>query len=274
VVGGREDFHARTVTLLRSLGRFLTRPQDQLDLGLDGAPRNATELLSRLRALGLTGIDRCRLTRNRAVMVSYRGRELRVHEGYLAAPSEVFAAIVTFVSGKTAASRRLARRRILSYQVARTPRVRRPDAPHPDDAPLMKRLTEWHRRYNDRHFGGELRPIQVRVSRRMRARLGHYMSASPSGEPSEIVVSRRHVRRHGWEEALHTLLHEMVHQWQDETGHPIDHGRLFRTKAREVGVVPSARRTVTPLRSRRDAPAHKNAPAAAQHLSLKAARGD
>ena len=136
----------------------------------------------------------------------------------------------------------------------------------------MKRLTEWHRRFNDRHFDGALKPISVRVSRRMRARLGHYMSASPNGEPSEIVVSRRHIRRHGWDEALHTLLHEMVHQWQDETGHPIDHGRLFRTKARDVGVAPSARRTVTPLRSRKDLPGQKNAPAAAQHLSLKAAR--
>jgi len=234
--------------------------------------RTAVELLARLKGLGLTDIDRCRLTRNRAVMVSYRGRELRVHEGYLGAPPEVMAAIVAFVSGRTAGARRVARRRILAYPVARAPRARRPDAPHPDDAPLAKRLTDWHRRYNDRHFGGDLKTIPVRVSRRMRARLGHYMSAAPSGEPAEIVVSRRHIRRHGWEEALHTLLHEMVHQWQDETGHPIDHGRVFRTKAREVGVVPSARRTVTPLRSRRDAPAEKNAPAAAQHLSLKAAR--
>ena len=258
--------------MLRSLGRLFTRSHDQLDLGLDAPPRTATELLARLRAMGLTGIDRCRLTRNRAVMVSYRGRELRVHEGFLSAPPEVLTAIVTFVSGRTPASRRLARRRILAYPIARVPRVRRPDAPHPDDAPLAKRLTDWHRRLNDRHFDGALKQIVVRVSRRMRARLGHYMSAAPSGEPAEIVVSRRHIRRHGWEEALHTLLHEMVHQWQDETGHPIDHGRLFRAKAGEVGVVPSARRTVTPIRSRRDLPSQKNQPAAAQHLSIKAAR--
>jgi hypothetical protein len=171
--------------VLRSLGRLLTRSQDQLDLRLDGAPRNATELLSRLRALGLTGIDRCRLTRNRAVMVSYRGRELRVHEGYLAAPTEVLAAIVTFVSGRTPASRRLARRRILSYQVARTPRVRRPDAPHPDDAPLMKRLCEWHRRYNDRHFGGALKSIPVRVSRRMETPTCSDRDAPASGAKRE-----------------------------------------------------------------------------------------
>ena len=40
----------------------------------------------------------------------------------------------------------------------------------------------------------------------------------PYGEPAEIAISRTHIRRHGWDEALHTLLHEMVHQWQAETG--------------------------------------------------------
>ena len=62
------------------------------------------------------------------------------------------------------------------------------------------------------------------------------------GEPAEIAISRRHLRRHGWAEALETLLHEMVHQWQDENGHPVDHGTLFRAKAREVGIAASARR--------------------------------
>ncbi len=33
------------------------------------------------------------------------------------------------------------------------------------------------------------------------------------------------------------MLHEMVHQWQAETGLRIDHGRTFRQKAREVGVI-------------------------------------
>jgi hypothetical protein len=38
------------------------------------------------------------------------------------------------------------------------------------------------------------------------------------------------------------MLHEMVHQWQAETGLPVDHGPGFRRKAREVGVLPTARR--------------------------------
>jgi hypothetical protein len=40
------------------------------------------------------------------------------------------------------------------------------------------------------------------------------------------------------------MLHEMVHQWQAESGLRIDHGRTFRRKAREVGVIPAAKRTV------------------------------
>jgi hypothetical protein len=34
----------------------------------------------------------------------------------------------------------------------------------------------------------------------------------------------------------------MVHQWQAETGRSVDHGPCFRAKAREVGVLPAARR--------------------------------
>jgi hypothetical protein len=52
------------------------------------------------------------------------------------------------------------------------------------------------------------------------------------------------VRRHRWEEVVHTLVHEMVHQWQDETGLPIDHGPRFRAKARDVGIDAAAKRAV------------------------------
>ena len=153
----------------------------QLTLVLSASLRSADDLLARLRALGLRRIARCRLTRNRNVMVSFGGDELR---GLLSP---------------------------------------------------------------EHFFGGSLRSLEVRVSRRMRARLGHYIAATAAtaaAEPAEIAISRRHLRRHGWDEALHTLLHEMVHQWQDEHGLPIDHGATFRRKAREVGIAPCARRTV------------------------------
>ena len=74
----------------------------------------------------------------------------------------------------------------------------------------------------------------------MRTRLGELTVERASGKPTEIALSRRHLRAHGWTEVEHTVLHEMVHQWQAETGQAVDHGPGFRRKARAVGIVPSA----------------------------------
>ncbi|HET9452743.1 MAG TPA: SprT-like domain-containing protein [Gemmatimonadaceae bacterium] len=229
--------------MFQSLRRRLRGAPAQLTLEL-ARPRTGDELLARLRALGLKRIESCRLTRNRNVMVSFCGPELRVHEGYLAAPDDVLVAIVRFVEGPTRLERARARRHLLGYPVEVRAPVRRRETTHPDDREDARLLTEWHARLNRDHFGGALRPLAVRVSRRMRARLGHYATANGAGEPAEIAISRRHLRRHGWDEALQTLLHEMVHQWQDEERMPIDHGAAFRRKAREVGISPRARRTV------------------------------
>jgi hypothetical protein len=177
-------------------------------------------------------------------MVSFGDGELRVHEGYLDAPDDVIAAIARFVEARTRVERARARRVLLGFPIATHAGPRRRERMHPDDAPIAERLTQCHREYNAAHFGRELKDIRVRVSRRMKMRLGHYSAASKAGDPPEIAISRRHLRRHGWEEALETLLHEMVHQWQDERGLAIDHGATFRAKARAVGIPPFARRLV------------------------------
>jgi hypothetical protein len=217
----------------------------QLELGFAAAaPRDGDELLARLRQLGLSRIKRCRLTRNRNVMVSFGAGDLRVHEGYLNAPDAVLRAIVTFVEGRTRAERRAAQRVIVSHPI-RSPRPpARRDRTHEEDLEIAAKLEAWHARYNSRYFHGRLKQIQVRVSRRMKSRLGHYTASTAGSEPAEIALSRAHLRKHGWEETLHTLLHEMVHQWQDETGHTIDHGATFRAKARELGIAPYARRVL------------------------------
>jgi hypothetical protein len=187
------------------------------------------------------------LTRNRAVMVSYRGGALRVHRAFLDAPSDVLRAVATFVCGRTRAERAAARRIVLAYPVPREEqraRRRRREPRHPSDGAADERLVSAHRALNAERFDGMLHPISIRVSRRLKSRLGYYRVATHE-EPAEIVISRRHLRRHGWAEAIATLVHEMVHQWQDESGGPVDHGRAFRLKAREVGVLPAARRPVT-----------------------------
>jgi len=221
--------------------------RDQLLLELDEAPpTNADELRARLQRLGLGSQYRVRLTSNRTVVVSYSGGELRIHNSFLQADEEVWKAIITFVHGRTRVARNAARRAILEFPVAKPEGPRRKRAPektHPADLPLIRELTRWHHAYNDERFAGQLREIPIRISRRMRSRLGHYSPAADGCEP-EIVMSRRHIRRDGWDEALHTLLHEMVHQWQDEQGLVVDHGASFRAKARAVGITPLACRAV------------------------------
>jgi hypothetical protein len=236
----------------RRAGRVRLDDPLQLALDFDGAPRDADELLVRLRALGLRGINRLRLTQNRAVMVSFGRGLLRVHRGYLGAPVEVQRAIVRFVCGRTRGERREAQRAILGFPVhtRSRPPIRRQERPRPGDEAILRELRTAHRDYNRRLFRGALEEIPIRVSSRMRSRLGQYTAASPYGEPPEIAIGRRHLEVHGWEEVLHTLLHEMVHQWQAEHGHPIDHGRVFRQKAREVGIAPTARREIVPCRRR------------------------
>jgi hypothetical protein len=238
--------------MLRALKRlFRIRPDAaQLELGFqDSAPRNADELLARLQRLGLKRVSRARLTRNRNVMVSFGNGELRAHEGYLAAPEPVLRAIVQFVEGRTRAERRAAQRMIVDFPIVAERRPARRERMHEDDEPLAAQLRGWHAQYNQRHFQSALTPIGIRVSRRMKSRLGHYTPAVDGGEPAEIAISRAHLRKHGWEETLHTLLHEMVHQWQDETGRTIDHGATFRAKARAVGIEPLARRALTGRRT-------------------------
>ena len=247
--------------------RRAVRETLQTELALEEPPRTADDLLERLRRLGLRGILRCRLTRNRAVMVSFSGSELRVHHAYLSAPSEVLRAIVLFVCGRTRGERHAAQSMILAFPVRESMRgpARRRERLHPEDAALVRELTAWHRAYNWRFFHGRLRPIAIRVSGRMRSRLGQYSAPSASGEPAEIAISRAHIRRHGPAEALHTLLHEMVHQWQAERGQEIDHGRMFRAKACEIGIAPRARRELRPAaRAGRVVTAHA--------LSTRAAR--
>jgi hypothetical protein len=216
-----------------------------VQLALDLAPRAAApDLVVRLRALGLPPRLAVALHRNTRVMVTLDPRRgLRVHHGYAAAPDEVLRAIVRWARpGLSRAARRAAARELLAFRVpqdatACRPR-RRAEAAEPGDDARLARLQLAHLELNDRWFGGGLRPVTIRLSGRMRRKLGHYEPGS-AGAPA-IVLSRRHLRRDGWTAAIRTLLHEMVHQWQDENGLPLDHGAGFRRKAREVGIEPRA----------------------------------
>lgn len=201
-------------------------------------------LLELLRSRGLRGVDQLLFTRNRRTMVSLARGVMRVHEGFATAPLPVLDAIAIFATTRNRARRNAARDVIVAYPVPIRPLTRRPAVAHLADAPLAARLTYLHQQLNRRHFGDALAPLEIQVSRRLARRLGHYTPRSQTGGAGEIVISQRHIKRDGWAEAEHTLLHEMVHQWQDETGRSVDHGPGFRAKCREVGIAPAATRLI------------------------------
>ena len=205
-------------------------------------------LRARFESLGVRPIERLQLTDNHTVMVSFnRRRELRVHRGYADAPDDVLRAIVRFVApGTPQEQRRAARREIIAYHgvVDRPgPPPRRRERARPADAPLVSRLESEFAELNARHFDAGLPAIPIRLSARMRTRLGH-LTLDRDGRPTEITISRQHLARHEWAEVTGTLLHEMVHLWQCANGHAVDHGTTFRRKAREVGAYAAARRWV------------------------------
>ena len=204
----------------------------------------------RLQELGLRDVDRVVTHANRTVMLSLSRRILRIHRGYAHAPDQVLKAIVRFFNPRVPrVLRRAAEREFLAFpvedHVPPRPRPCSREQARPGDLVLLHRLVTLHQDLNTRYFGGALGEIPIRLSGRMRTRLGELSVNIRSGQPLEITISRRHLTRHPWSEIVHTMLHEMVHQWQAETGLRIDHGRTFREKAREVGVLPAARRAIS-----------------------------
>ncbi len=191
------------------------------------------------------------------MLVTVRRGVLRIQRGFAYAPDRVLRAVATFVRGRRRSRREVARE-LLAFPVheyvAARPARRRRTRPRPGDGRIVAALLALHRELNRRHFDGRLASPRFRLSDRMRVRLADVTLRESRGGPVEIGFSRRHLRRDGWDEIGKTLLHEMVHQWQVESGLPLNHGAEFRRKAREVGVEPSARRRVAWAAARRAAP--------------------
>jgi hypothetical protein len=204
-------------------------------------------LPERLMALGLRDVERVVTHTNHTVMLSLSRRVLRIHRGYAFAPDEVLKAVIRFLNPRVPRPlRRSAEREFLEFPVhlyaPSAPNSRRPERPRPGDLRLLYRLEALHRELNERHFDGWLPEIPIRLSSRMKRRLGELAIDRRTGKAAEIALSRRHIARHPWAEVEHTMLHEMVHQWQAENGFPVDHRARFRRKALEVGVLPQAKR--------------------------------
>lgn len=87
---------------------------------------------------------------------------------------------------------------------------------------LDELLHAWHG-FNKRHLGGVLRPPVLHIDRAA-TRLGHWQR-----ETRILSLSHEHLLRHGWDDVLDTLKHEMAHQYVDEVlgGDERPHGPRF-----------------------------------------------
>ena len=153
--------------------------------------------------------------------------------------------MVAFVNGGGRVRR--AERTVLEFPVDQFVPPPNGAEPRPAEADrsIVGELDRRHGLLNQAHFGGRLSPIRFNVSPRMRTRLGDLTLDSRTGQPTRITVSRRHVFRDGWDEVEHTLLHEMVHQWQAERDSRSIMDRRFAPRP-EVGIIPHACREVRP----------------------------
>ena len=81
----------------------------------------------------------------------------------------------------------------------------------------VRKLQYWWRGFNDAVFGGELRPIKIVHGWTGRGVWGWCTS------DREIIISDKLDE----DQAMSTLLHEMIHQWQLEHGLEMSHGASF-----------------------------------------------
>ena len=218
-----------------------SRPPDFPTSRLPDLP--TSRLPARLHALGLPPALRVETHANRRVLISLTARgALRVHAGYAMAPDEVLLAIACWARPRTRrAERRAAQRILTAFPVhqhvppARGPR-RVIERVRPGDDRMLGRLRELHQELNTGFFAATLGAIALRLSSRMRRRLGEFRPAEGSHALPEICISRRHLRRDGWQAVRDTLAHEMVHQWQAETGQRLGHDAVFRKRCRAIGI--------------------------------------
>ncbi len=81
-----------------------------------------------------------------------------------------------------------------------------------------RKLQYWWRGFNDAMFNGELRPLKIKLEMPSEPNwIGEYNTGR------EIIISPHQSE----DDAMATLLHEMIHQWQDENNLNLGHGNTF-----------------------------------------------
>lgn len=232
-------------------------------------PASAPELLHGLRARGATRLQRVRLRSNRTVLWSLTdgGRTLNLHRAYAAAPPAVLDAFALLAGGGRRGSPEVRRaalrvrnwppaleaiRDLRGEEVSAALAVAQGEAPGPSVAGSgcvarpgeRDRIVDLYRRLNHERFEGCLPPeVPLRLSGRMRRRLGHMRPGTGEGEIRVVVeIALNHDLLAPGNELLlvDTLLHEMAHAADWLLNGRAGHGRSWKLWALRVGCHPTA----------------------------------
>lgn len=205
-------------------------------------------LRTALRERGVDGVGRVvfKDNRTRLLSVSRDRRTLYLHRCFAGAPPAVVDAIATLVSarrGSTGTRRAAGVLRTWAAEHAPVPNTT-PSPGRCDGTPAQRaRLRDRYAELNRTHFGGRLPAVPLRVSRRMRRRLGH-VRCHRTEDGRRVVVElamNASLFDEGNEAAFReTLLHEMAHveAWLVH-GHR-GHGAIWKRIALRVGCEPRA----------------------------------
>jgi hypothetical protein len=108
-----------------------------------------------------------------------------------------------------------------------------------DRRELVAGLQAWAARFID-EFRLDVTHIALCVDPLPRTQYGHYREGHNGfGLRGEVAINARYLSRDLWE-ILDTLLHALLHAWQEEHGTPgkrNHHNAEFQAKARELGLV-------------------------------------
>jgi hypothetical protein len=245
------------------------------NLHLANVVHSEDAILRRLRGLGARRLERIRFRRNRSTIwsLTQSGRALNLHVAYRTAPWDVIDAFATVAREgfrKSDAYHRAAEivrswpglevglARVLATGSRRTCLEPGPCAATAEQHDYLVRL---YRALNQDRFDGALpSDIPIRLSRRMRSRLGHMIPAVRMGRRwvVEIAINLDLMLRGNEHLLVDTLLHEMAHAADYLRSGRASHGPTWRAIAKRVGCEDRAcwrggmrqRRTATQLVTR------------------------
>lgn len=98
--------------------------------------------------------------------------------------------------------------------------------------------------FNDALFDGSLKPCLLNFSRKSRNTMGFFAPKrwSDGVDHTHEISLNPDVLERPIDETFGTLVHEMVHQWQEDFGKPSKsgyHNRQWADKMAEIGLIPS-----------------------------------